>query len=353
MVDCEAHYEVIIIRDGRHRNEHQDAISRIEWGRILDDVSEARVVYQRRSLSGDCVELLSRVDSYADSIEIRRNDEVVWSGVIVDVDYGRNDIILECKDELVFARKRELSEDYSTVEKIDTAIHVANIWDMVMKPDPRPVTVMISETGVMESRDASDSTERSRYAFFVMQEMLETSVDMFMYGTELHIGYLDDLFAPLHLHAEDMFGDVRLRKAGEWYRGQVIVYGDGDVKAVYPDGFIAGSYYPLVQDVIYDSEIADYDSALAAAKARYAYADGGVPWVIKADSAIELRSGSFDINSLLPARTVTVPLDTLGFDFRQAFKLSELNVVVDSRETVSISLQPVGSIAALSSTDGA
>lgn len=337
-MSCEATYDIRYRIRGVPSSIDQNSISEIKWSRRVDDISKATITHV--PTDDDCCDQLERLEPWADSVELREDGQLVWSGVIVAVEYGTAGVVVECEDELGWSRVRALTTNYNTTQ--DSSLHFRDLWDNAMANDPRPVDIVTYATGVVEARKYELSYTRA--LFFLLKEMWESSVDVVALGSQIHVGLMT-LGSPLKLTNEDFAGELTMRKDGKLYAGQVIVEGARSVRGVWPPGIVRGEgIYPLVQDIVYDENLQTNESAVAVAKSRYEYSGGRVPRIVRAGDALELRQGAIETNRLLPTTIVDLNVSTLCYSQREKFRLGNVDVRFSGGiKSTTISLQPIGS----------
>lgn len=344
-MDCDISYEVRYRIRGRQSSIAPNTISVVEWSRKLDDISTAKVTHILTDKS--CCDELGRIEPWADTVEIYQNGDLVWMGWITAVEYSFSTVVIEAKDALIWARYRWLNGDYEKTQ--DSALHWRDLWNNAVGPDspsPIPIDLVVSSTGIIETRRYQSSFRR--IVWFMLKELMEGSVDVVALGNQINIGSLS-VGGTLDLNASDFAGDIVLRKAGELYANQVGVEGARSVRGVYPPEVISGDgIYPLVQDLVFDEAITSNASAEAQAKSRWEYTEGVVPRVVRAGDALQLRQGAIDVRRLIPTRIVSLDTSELCFAARQQFRLGGIDVTfAGGIETIGMSLQPIGSLATL------
>lgn len=344
LVSCEVNYDVRYRVRGSSSSIGQETIASINFGRRLDDISKASITHILTDNS--CCSDLGRIEPWADTIEIRGDGDLKWTGVVTSVEYSRNTVVVEAHDELIFSRYRVLTENYEKTQ--DSSLHFVDLWNNAMAWNPRPVNLIASNTGVVEARKYQIERQ-NRISWFILKELLESSVDVTVLGQNIYIGTLN-LGKPLTLNASDFAGEITVRKAGELYAGQAIVEGARAVRGSYPVGRVAGEgIYPLVQDTQYDEALQTNEAAAAAAKSRYDYSAGIVPRIVRAGDALQLRQGAVSLDQLIPSTIITLDVtDELCIGEKQQYRLGSVDVeVAGGIETITIALQPIGTIAQL------
>lgn len=325
-------------------------ITDLGWGRRLDDISRSDITY---CLSNDnCCTGLGALEPYAHSMAIRRNNILVWYGWILDVDYGRENVQVNCFDALGWTRRRRIRTDLDFINQ-DVAVIAEAIWHDAMDISPIAAEIMTIPTGVFESR--SVRREEYRFAWNVLTEMLGTGLDMTVFGQKILNGIIYSV-KPIELTLADVQGDIRFLKDGTQYGNSIIVDANESVVAQYPPTIPNGTdNFPLVEQIIKDSQIQDTQSALNAAQSRYEYAGRRPPRIVQTQDGLTLNPNvDVTINDLVAG--VKVILDTTGLCIatKQEFRLGTLDVrVTEGEETINISLQPVGAQNSLADAEDA
>jgi hypothetical protein len=339
-LDCDFSYEVRYGVRGAAIGVAPYTIQSISWGRRNDEISKAKIVHTLND--PDCCSLLGDIEPLADNLEILLDNNIVWSGPITAVEYGRSTVVVEAEDMLSWARRRVLQQPYE--KKQDEAIHFKELWDNAMQYSPIPVEIITSATGVIASRRYPNT--QKRIVWFILKELMDAAVDVTVIGNQMYVGTLA-FGERLTLGSDDFSGDIVLRKAGELFANQVIVEGARSVVGQYPPGIVSGSeIYPLVQDLVFDESINSNATAAATARSRYDFTSGVVPRVVRAGDALTLRQGAIDVKELIPGRIVSLEFENLCYAQTQDFRLGSVDVdVAAGVQTIGISLQPIGTLA--------
>jgi len=77
-------------------------ITRVEWNRKLDDISEATVEVALND--PECCECMSNIEPWCHMLHIIRNGEIVWQGVIIRITYGFTKVTIQAQDILAFLK---------------------------------------------------------------------------------------------------------------------------------------------------------------------------------------------------------------------------------------------------------
>lgn len=348
MADCNPIYDVTFFAGGSSgRFNTPDSITEITWGRKLDGISRATISYQK---SGpDCCGDLGEIEPLRTEVGIYRDGRLEWYGWVLDVEEGRNDLIVTAVDALwwLTARRQRVDYDWQNTDLTDIFI---DLWNEAMSTDPIENTQLVTTpSGVLESRKAQ--IVDFRYIWNIVQEMLDSGLDVFTLGKSIFAGVPQSL-REIEMTMADISGDIRVTKAGSLYASNVVVAGTEQTYGEYPPTDQTSLYYPRVDEIIKDSQVQNVDSAVNRAKARYEYSKI-VPRLVKTQDGITLSPDSnITVPILVPGVPIVLETTDLCYAARQAFRLGTLDVTVSSgNELVVIGLQPTGPVASLATSE--
>lgn len=105
---CGTHRVEVFRRGGKRRVAEITGVSSVEWNRMRDEISDAKIVVRDWDL--DCGELLKSLQSWAYEIVIFRDNgysvERVWEGPITLLTYEEDQVVIHAKDVMVYAYRR-------------------------------------------------------------------------------------------------------------------------------------------------------------------------------------------------------------------------------------------------------
>ncbi len=337
--DCDPKYAATFYDRGGQVIPSPSNLTTLSWGRKLDDISRARLTY---TISGDnCCDSLGYLEPIVHEVGITRNDELVWYGWLLQPEYSRNTVEIPCVDALWWLTKRRFHND-KTWTNTDLSTIFDDIWqDAVVDADPIRAFTTIDNCGVLESREIRASA--NRIAWNMVREMLDTGLDITCVGQNVLAG-IPFGGIPLQFNLAELQGDPSVIKDGNRFATKIIVDANEKIQAEYPETGWAGSdYYPLIEDVIKDSQIQDQQSALNAAKARYEYTRI-IPRLVNLKDGLTLLPGtSISFDQLVPGRRMIVDTKGLCYNAIEEFRLGSIDVdVAGGVETVKLGLQPKG-----------
>lgn len=337
--NCEPIYSIKFFDRGGNSMDGPSNIQELTWSRILDDSSDATMQY---IISDDsCCSILGDIEPYAHEVGVFRNEKLVWYGWVLNVEYKRNEVNIDAFDALGWL-KRRLVHTTMTWADVDLSDIFLDLWNDAMAPSPIRAQVVTTSSGVRESRESKTNTNRATWAS--VKEMLDTGLDVTTFGQTVLAGIIHTT-KPIEIFLPDVDGDVALTKLGSEYANRIIVDSSNTIRAIYPPNVepTANSYYPLVEETIYDPQLQDQVSAENAAKSRYEYSRR-VPRVIRTQDSLVLQPNfDININDLIPGIRVIVDTKGLCYETKQEFRLGMVNVTVSGgQEKVAVSLQPTG-----------
>lgn len=109
---CGTHRVFVYRRGGERRVAEITNISRVEWSRVRDDISEARIDISGWDL--DCGNLLASLQSWAYEIVIYRDNgyssERVWEGPITQLTYEADKVTIKAKDMMGYVFRRIIKQ---------------------------------------------------------------------------------------------------------------------------------------------------------------------------------------------------------------------------------------------------
>lgn len=347
MAGCDPRYNVRYQIGGVDASVDSGKITRIEWGREIDQISRAKVVHVLKDAGADCCNDLSKIEPIRDKVAIIKDGVGVWEGWILRVHYFRDRVEVEAEGAMMWLRRRVPEEEYAL--RADLADHFQNLWDLCMLGSDVNVNIVTFPTGVIESR-AVDERGSYRTGWSIFGEMRETGLDAVEIGSAIYAGDLTSISPQIELTLDDFRGDVALTKDGNLYANQALVDGARGVTARFPPErpYPGTPPYPRVVDVLLDEQLQDVTSARAAAKARIDYSPI-VPRIVRAANDVALSPNSaIRPENLLPGALAALDTTGLCYAQRESYRIGRVTVAVTGAgEETTLGLQPVGTLGQL------
>lgn len=341
-------YKVDFVKHGVRLTAANAELTRIVYGRKLDDISEASV---EMVVSKDCCGQLGAVDHWnTDMVISATNDagaeEILWRGPVDEPKFVKGKFTCTAKDVLAYLDARIIEQDFNFASQDVSDIAIA-LMQYALTKDPRytPVYEIKRYTsGTDEARVVDASALRMTWA--VIQEMLDTGLDVTTFGKYIVVGLPN--FATFDLDDTQVLGDTGVSKPGSEYAGRIIANASRDIVGIWPPGPAQGTDdYPLVEQTVTDGQIQDTESATNAAKARWDYGKNGVRRV-RAEGGLQLLPESqIDPRTLLAGQLIRFTATETCYTATETLRVGSMTVTVEKgTEKAVIELQPIGGTAA-------
>jgi hypothetical protein len=323
-------------------------ISRLKWGRRLDDISEAEVLI---NTGGDafytCCECLAETEPWCHELHIWRDGEEVWVGPIQTIEYAFDEITIRAKDSLGWLNVRVPPADlsFTTTDLTDQA---STLLEVAFAED--------TQTCELDNRyeQPTGETFTTFFAAFeqtameILRDLGDAGLNFTTLGRTIVLTGDDLPLVPLILlNDEHIMGDVIVTKDGESQGNRYYIHFDGDggipASGEAVDFFCYGPIERLrsndgLSSGIDAAAVADiYVGASAIAPRRIEIPDGSqlspdTPWVM---------------SDMVCGARVDVAITRLCLNLTQSFTLTSVDVeyTPDDGEKVGITLVPINDVA--------
>ena len=227
---CGKHRAFIYRRGGKRRVGELTGLSSVDWGRVRDDISSAKIVVSDWGV--DCGDLLAKLQTWAYELVIYRDNgysnERVWEGPITKLTYETDKVTIDAKDVMAYAYRRIIkramndggwgSSGVSIIDRAETII-----LDTLGPDDPNVLgylTPMRQDDDVKQYRNLP---AYSRTAFEEIDDMAANSgLDyaavgrrIILWGTKHRIGTLPE-FRDEHLGAPPIVSEYGMSLANRY-----------------------------------------------------------------------------------------------------------------------------------------
>jgi hypothetical protein len=343
-------YGIALVKNGVKLGTAGAKIQRIEYDRVVDGISKARV--DLVTAGDNCCGQLAAVDHWNTDLLITTynsatgKDEVLWRGPVRKPTFRRGSVTIEATDILSWLQVRMLEQafDFVNEDVSDIFIDLAT-YALSKDPNHHPVYEFVRYlSGTTESRTID--TSALRMTWNVVTEMLNAGLDVTTFGSRIVVGV--PAFTAIELKDTDVQGTnpAEIAKDGDEYINRVLSSASRDIVGIWPPGPATGSDgFPLVEGSLSDSQLPDVASATAAAKARFEFAQGGVRRVRASGGLILLPTSGIDHRKLIAGQIFNYQATETCYAAKESLRLGRLaNVVEKGGERVTIDLQPVGSM---------
>lgn len=342
-------YGVAFVKNGRRLSTKRAKIEKLKWGRVLDGISGASV--DLITAGEDCCGEIGAVDHWNTEMVIfafnaaSSKDEVIWRGPCMVPEFDKGRVSIPALDVLAWLEVRVLEQLFNFVDT-DMAKIFIDLATYALTKDAKHIpeySFVVYDSGVKESRKVD--TQTLRYCWAVVQEMLNTGLDITTFGSQILTG--TPAFTTIDLFDTDITGAAPVIKDGKQFANRVLANASRDIVGIYPPGIPEGTNgYPLVETILSDSQLQDIKSAENAAQARWEYSKNGVRR-ISATGGLTLNPASgIDVKRLLAGQLFNFQATETCYGATETMRLGGLNVeVTQGRQTTTIDLQPVGMVA--------
>lgn len=371
---CGTHRVMVYRRGGKERVGELTGITHVDWNRVRDDISTAKIVVQDWGV--DCGNLLSQLQCWAYELVIFRENgytsERVWEGPITLLAYERDTVTVQAKDVMGYAYRRIIRQKMDdSGKKTDSVVNRAvRVLQNAFAPDDPNVLAYLQPIVQADDRMENRSIPAfARTAFEEVDDMASnTGLDytavgraILLWGTKHRIGTLPEF------RDEDL-GNTPI--VSEYGMSTANVYAVSDGNGIYGTASRGGIIstgedvsgndptYGLVEMLssswASDEKPvtgADEDTQAVTASNFAGFAESSIasryppPVVVRIPDNTTLNPGTvISIQHLVPG--VVIPLRSTG-TLRKVVanqKLDKVQVVEEAgEETISITLSPFSS----------
>ncbi|WP_147425474.1 hypothetical protein [Bailinhaonella thermotolerans] len=223
----------------------------VEWGRRLEDTSEATVTLAQSRVSAACCRALSRFENWFWDLLIFRDSELVWRGPILDLEETGQSIVIHARDLSAWLERRSWVAPYGAAlpsnPDLAAVAHYNLIGAFVADPElptqtaiwtrPNipaitsytPSGIKLADTDLRLSEDSNAREDLDETAKFGLD--WTTHVDKILISGEASTSTP----AAAWLSADDFAVPLQVAMQGSTAGTAILVYGgaSGDVPALY------------------------------------------------------------------------------------------------------------------------
>lgn len=331
---CGSHRCQIIDRDGEIVTQAETLVY-VEWTRVLDDTSTARITIHPE---GDCCGRLSLVRSWRHKLVIFRDGRPVWEGPILTIDWRLGVVDIVAGDVLAWLDRRVPHKDMDFVATDLTDIAKELIEDGFAPDDPGHEVMVVGKTGILGSRSYEEDKDQTGDH---LRDLAETGLDYTAVGSTIVLLPEDHTAVVGALTDADMPEGLVTSEDGASLATRWVVHGDEDTNI---KGEAGGTdeYYGLLERSLDNTSILDNDSATAAALSRLRSAYP-VPAFIDTEDVTLSPDAAVDVPKLVPGWCLDVSSTRTCRKIAQRLKIVGVKVVEDGDgEKVQVQLAPTG-----------
>lgn len=354
-------------------------VSHIQWGRKLDNISEAEVIIPTGAMhQGECCECVARIEPWCHELHVFRSGEYVWSGPVTEVTYGYDKVTIRAQDVLAWTQFRvpELTLDYLTGDNQIIDIAEAILLLAFAEHDPC-VTPNIKKFSLGDALQLLPIPCLEQTAFEQLSDLTDGLLDFTVLGRSIYLGgepiTEDGLPHPTPILTDELiFGDIEYVKDGYLAGNRYYTRYDGDDVAAQcaPEVDItapgAPCKCPAISEVAHGpctcfdandvdhcfsplERLLDLDTGIPANHdTAKQYGDAHLAATRITPRTLDFKDGTrlspetpLTINDLVPGRRINVILSELCLPVSAVFRLVEMqsSQTNGADEEVTISLQ--------------
>lgn len=363
---CEIHSAFLYDRGGLRLLGTLGNLSRVKWERIRDDISEAEVKIETRTV--DCDTTLGLASAGRSELVIFRGDERVWEGPVTHIAYQGNRVTVTARDvgHYVYRTimKQEYDSSYPNIETCTARSERILRTEMARMEAQDPPVNVIPYMVVHEHADNSGTSAHTLAYEMTCYEHIDSmaargGLDYTVVGRALHLW---DTHHPIGqtsiITAEDFIGEVVITEYGmELATVSAITDGKGRF------GEVGGAdpYYGLVEilDTAYEESTGeDWDAEGSTAPEPPSIADmesqaqrilagrNPTPVVVRVpDNSTINPNGVLTIADLVPGTWMPLQANLPGRAVSQMQKLDRVAVTeTPEGETIQVVLSPAPTV---------
>lgn len=313
----------------------------VEWNRILDDTSDAKVVVNVKD--AECCDTLGQVRTWCNDMSLYRDADLVWQGPVSGISYTGDQVTVSAKDVTAWLARRVIRNllDFTIATgsgATDLALIAQAILQDALGPDDPNVLQYLAVTlsGVVGERKYPAN---SSYAGDELRELARTGIDFTAIGRRIIIAGEVPFGRLATLTDEDFAGPLTVIEDGTAAVSKAYVVGQG-VTAT------SGGIGPcgLIERLEKEDEIRDLNSAQAEADALV-MAGSPTPLYLEVPDGSRLTpEAPVQISELVPGVTIPVASTQTCREVSALLRLTKLAVTFNSTdgESVGVTLAPPG-----------
>lgn len=312
---CSTHTYVVRDRGGA-RVSASGVLTSVDWHRVLDDVSTARVEVAGGT---DCCGDLAGLRTWRQVLDIYRGDTFVWSGQITQIEWTVDGVKIDAVDIIGLLDRRVPHQDFSFSGTDLNEIARQLIEDALEPDDPGHTITVIGPAGVTGGRKYKTSVGQTADH---LRDLAETGIDFTAVGNNIVllpesfcgvVGRLSDTDTPEGL----IVSEDGTALATKWYVA-------GESAEVLGSAGGTDPYYGLLERYIEQTSVTDSESAQEAAEAKLRVSSAAPVFIDTQQVTLSptapvsidqlIPGWCLDITSTATCRRITQRLKIIGVD---------------------------------------
>lgn len=269
-----------------------NVLTEVEWTRVLDDTSTARVVINPE---GDCCERLGEVRSWRHSLVIWRDGELVWAGPIINVDWRFGEVEIFAQDISAWLARRvpHSSRTFTNADLMEPAQWL--IEDGFAPDDPGHTVQVVGPAKVKGSRSYTEDVGQT---LDHLLDLADTGIDWTVIGKTFVLLPEDHSASVGRLDDNDFPEGLIVAEDGTSLGTRWIVAGE-EGGGVLGSAGGAHDYYGLLERYVEETSLTDVASATATAAAKLR-SSLPVPVFIDSQQVTISPQAAVDVAQLVP-----------------------------------------------------
>lgn len=323
--------------------------ARLQWGRLLDDTSQAQVEIDLAAHPSVC-EALTGLRTWRHELVIYRDAVRVWEGPLTQISGGRDSATLQARDVSVWLSRRLIREAMCwSTECGGAAADLGDIARALVQhafgpDDPNVLTYLqMRPAGMYGSRVYEGWVS---YVLDELNDLARFGIDWTVLGRRILSGDPRTFGQLPTLTCDDFAGDLRIIEDGMTAATRGVLLGGVPTTATDDDpdpvvGLAGGvdPYYGLIEQLAKEDTFLDQPSADGAARAQLA---NPPPLSVEVPGGSELSAAApVGINELVPGALAPVELDCSCRAVSTTLRLAKVDVDYGpDGESVGVTLVP-------------
>lgn len=323
-------YTVYVLTRGGQFIVGQLPWSDLEWHRVLDDTSDAKV--QIEGLAGrgyDCCQVLSQVRPWKHELGIYRDTELVWAGPITEpvIANSSDNATISARDLTSWLDRRKIHHDYTPGGATDLGVIFVHVVVDAMAPDNSP-GLFVQATEAQVYGIYSVLAREHKIAGSEIRTLTSMGIDWTMIGRDLLAGGLVVPVAPAGILTDEHFAvppDAKIDGLSQTNNPGVRGQGGGaSGDETYGEVLDSASVqeFGLLESVAQDDLATTNQLAITAAE-QIADLLSQPPGIIEQGQLHQ--NAPIDINRLVPGAEIDIRLSKSCFPVSQTFRISTVD----------------------------
>ena len=331
---CGTHEAMILDRSGATVSAAKVLVD-VEWSRLLDDTSTARVLIRPE---GDCCERLGLVRSWRHKLALWRDGEPVWDGPILNAEWTREGVEIWAGDILAWLDRRVPHQTARFGDSDLTDIATWLIEDGFAPDDPGHSLYVVGPSGV---RGARAYTRDVGQTGDHLKDLAETGIDYTAVGSTIILLPEDHTASVGRLTDADLPEGLTVAEDGVSLATRWVVAGSDENDVIGEAGGV-DPYYGLLEKYEEQTSILDSPSAAAAARSRLR-SSLPVPVFLDSERVTLSPEAAVAVPKLVPGWCLDVASTSTCRTVAQRLKIVGVRVTENGDgESVQVQLAPTG-----------